>query len=181
MTEELRAKMEELRAIAPRLNKTSDSASTLIRTVETFLDDLGIGVSGTSRCFDQELAQGWEDDVTRTMFSYLAYGRVRGDFRIHVLRQTTHEEMNTFGFMGDVVDAEEEVHWSSLSREDKLKSFAQLPSLLDSILSNAKSQVEEADKAAATVGEMLSTLGVAIANPDDEGAQPPLKKRRGSK
>jgi hypothetical protein len=159
MTEELRAKMEELRAIAPRLNKTSDSAATIIKAVEGFLNDLGIGISGSS-WFDEQAAEWDEDDTPRKIISRLAYDRMRGEFCIHISNETCREEVNTYGMREDVAESEERCSWSSSTREVKLKSFARLPHLLDDILRNAKSQADEADKAAATVGEMLKTLGI---------------------
>ena len=44
MTQELREKLESLRAIAPRLNKATDDAAAVIKATDAFLDDLGLGV-----------------------------------------------------------------------------------------------------------------------------------------
>ena len=179
MTEELRVKMEELRALAPRLNKTSDSATSIIKAVEDFLNGLGIGVSGSS-WFDEEPAEAEDDETPRKIRSYLAYGRIGGEFSIHILKQTYREEMDTYGIMQDLPESEMRVHWTGCTREVKFKSFAKLPNLLDSILRNAKEQADEADKAAATVGEMLTILGLAADKPgaSDTPDKPPLSRRR---
>jgi hypothetical protein len=176
MTEELRAKMEELREMAPRLNKTSDSASAIIKAVEEFLNKLGIGIPGLGPWFQSHVED--TDDGPREYNWYLAYGRLHGNFCIHVQVQKCKEEMSTYGFMDNVLLDQELVVWSSCSRDVKLKSFATLPSLLTNILNNAKEQAEAADKAAGTVGEMLATLGIEVGNSATVMFEHPPKVRR---
>jgi hypothetical protein len=150
VTEELRAQMEALRDLAPRLNKTSDSASTLIKTVEKFLNDLGIGISAYGRRFHQEQGSTDDGDVI-TVSSFLRYGRLVSGFCIHVSGQVTDASGN---FM-----SEDYAAWPSCGREFKLKAIPTLPSLLENLLANAKEQVEAADATAETLRSMMESLG----------------------
>jgi predicted nuclease with RNAse H fold len=159
MTEELRVKMEKLRAIAPRLNRTTDQAIAAVQAVEAFLNGLSLGIEGHTSSFGQIPVEDSSPDDGRMIVELtLAYGRLRGDFSIHVLNATFREDPSVADAWIEV--AREKTPWRGLSREFKLMSFAKLPELLDDIFARAEELAEKAEAAGETVGSMLSSLGI---------------------
>jgi hypothetical protein len=152
--------MEALRELAPRLNKTADSASSIIKSVEKFLNELGIGISGYGSYFNEDREA--TDDGPRKIYSHLAYGRMHGDFCIHVLNRTFREEPDSHGVPQEIFEFEDRIAWSSCTREIKLQSFATLPKLLADIVAKARKQAEAADQTAATLRETMGTLAHPI-------------------
>lgn len=154
MTDELQRKMDALRAAASKLNAATNQAAKTVSALDQFLgEELSLGVSARSSCFHQESAPRIDDDEDldageRSIFSYLAYGRVAGTFRLHVLdsiqRRTeagAWEELQV-----------QETYWSSCSREVKLRSFACLPELLETLTKITESMASGAMETAKAVG-----------------------------
>jgi hypothetical protein len=156
MTDELREKIESLRAITPRLNKAIDAAAATIKTANDFLAEVGIGVSGESSCYTSEPHPNPPDHRVWQVDSHLAYGRYGSDgkFCIHIVcLDQASDDGDNWEILGRQSWA-----WGSLSREEKLKSFAMLPSLLDNIVANALRITEEAEKAEATIRKTMDAL-----------------------
>jgi hypothetical protein len=161
MTDELKRRMARLREIAPRLNAATDAASRLVAQVEKFLvDELRIGVS--AHVSYEDAPAGTDDDRALRTQSALAFGRVGGTFRIHVLTETTA--------LGDgssphTTLSQERLPWPSCSRETKLKAFEKLPELLDRI-------IEEAERLARTADDTSSKVNAMIGEEDSLDAAP---------
>jgi hypothetical protein len=174
MTEELRDRMESLRALAPRLNSVTDQAAATIKAADEFLAGLGIGIPAQSHCFKEEsgIDPDDEDSAGDKIRWYLAYGRCNfsdNKFSIHV-RQDTERPDDRFADVWDTTQ-EHSLAWSNLNRSDKLKAFAELPSLLENIAKEAVRLAESAESTTATVGEMMAALGHPVAKPgaDSQG------------
>jgi hypothetical protein len=156
MTDELKRRMARLREIAPRLNATTDQASKLVMQVEKFLvDELHIGVSAQV-CYEDVPAGVDDDDRALSIRHSLAFGRVAGTFRIHVLMETA---VLADGSSPRTVVSQERVLWPSCSRETKLKAFEKLPELLDKI-------IEEAERLARTADDTTSKVNAMIGEED---------------
>jgi hypothetical protein len=177
MTDKMRKKMESLRAITPRLNKATDAAAATLKAVDEFLAELGVGVPAASSAFKQWPVEAAERGGTPNLGQYsLAYDRTHfcsNRFCIHVLEQTFTTDGN--GQIDDLID-ETQHNWASFSRADKLKAFAELPSLIDSIASEATRIAERAEKAEATVRETMAALGSGPDEDDGEDASGPAAR-----
>jgi hypothetical protein len=151
MTDQMKQRLDALRAVTPRLNATTDEVSNIVKSVETILtDELGIGLSAMTSHFAERPG---EDDVT--VFEYLAYGRVNGSFRIHVVLSSERRNDEGSGIYGTwEVVATERVLWPSCSREQKLRAFTQLPELLEKLAASAEELAAAAAETAAAVKAM---------------------------
>jgi hypothetical protein len=153
MTDELKKRMARLRQIAPRLNKATDQVSKLASMVEKFLvDELHIGVAAETSAFS--LWDDGQDDhgSTRRVVQTLAFGRIGGVYRIHVVNQTGILDENG---VWNETDERVETPWPSCSRETKLKAFEKLTELLETLTANAEELVRTADETAAKVADVI--------------------------
>ena len=152
MTDDLKKRMQKLRAIAPRLNSATDQASKLVALVEKFLvEELRIGVSAEV-CYE-ELPAATEDDGRALRIRHsLAFGRCGASFRIHVVRETVAVDD---GASARTPLAQERILWPSCSRETKLKAFEKLPELLDKIIEEAERLARTAEATRVKVDEMI--------------------------
>ena len=152
MTDELKRRMAKLREIAPRLNAATDQASKLVAMVEKFLvEELHIGVSAEV-CYEDLPAGTDEDNHALRIRHSLAFGRVSGSFRIHVIRETIDTDD---GAAGRTTLAQERVLWPSCTRETKLKAFEKLPELLDKIIEEAERLAETSEATRVKVDAMI--------------------------
>jgi hypothetical protein len=173
MTEELRAQMEALRAIAPRLNGATNQAAAAIKAADDFLADLSLGVPALSGPFEERSAAvpGDAETAKDMVFSYLAYGRlgVTGRYSIHVTERTERPVADGWGNIESwEVIGEDSFAWSSCPRDRKLKAFAKLPNLLGNIADEAKLLTEKAEETGALVETMF---GGAISEPAEPLAE----------
>jgi hypothetical protein len=152
MTDELRRRMAKLREIAPRLNAATDQASKLVAMVEKFLvEELHIGVSAEV-CYEELPAGTDDDDHALRIRNSLAFGRVGGSFRIHVVRETVAVED---GASARTTLEQERILWPSCSRETKLKAFEKLPELLDKIIEEAERLARTSEETRVKVDAMM--------------------------
>lgn len=152
MTDELKRRMARLREIAPRLNAATDQASKLVAQVEKFLvEELHIGVSAEVRY--EEVPAGTDDDNHALRIRHsLAFGRVGGSFRIHVVRETVDVDD---GASARTTLAQERILWPSCTRETKLKAFEKLPELLDKIIEEAERLAQTSEATRVKVDAMI--------------------------
>jgi hypothetical protein len=152
MMDELNRRMAKLREIAPRLNAATDQASKLVARVEKFLvEEIHIGVSAEV-CYE-ELAAGTDDDNhALTIRHALAFGRVGGSFRIHVVKETVAVDD---GATARTTLAQERVLWPSCTRETKLKAFDKLSELLDKIIEEAERLAQTSEETRFKVEAMI--------------------------
>ena len=148
MTDELKQRVARLRAIAPRLNIATDQASRLVASVERLLvDELHIGL--TARCNFNQQDNGIDDKGNRIrVMRDLAFGRLGGSFRIHVLVESG--TLDADGLWSQTTD-KTLVAWPSCDRETKLRAFEKLPTLLDHIINEAERLTQLADDTAAKI------------------------------
>jgi hypothetical protein len=186
MNEELRAQMASLRVIAPMLNKATEEATTTVRTVEAFLKQLSLGIEGRSDLFmgglvtfeeacdlpGRDLAECLAEGYIARKSSHLAYGRLRGEFSIHVvdvieiqeppevrIKRGVGDEWD-HDFEDDIVTA-----WSSCSRETKLKAVTFLPNLLANIELRASALARAANDATGFTRRVMESLDIAPYDP----------------
>ena len=168
MTEELRTQMDALRTIAPRLNQSSEDAARIIAEMHAFLEGLNLGIVGEGHCYKSasHIEHDPDDNINpasrrRQVASYLVYDRgpVGNAFSIHVRHDTSAPDPYDQAGGYEVVDTDAE-SWGSCSRNDRLKAFATLPTLLESIFKNATRAAEEAEKTTGLVRETMSSLGI---------------------
>ena len=153
MTDELKRCMARLREIAPRLNSATDKASKLVAQVEKFLvEELHIGVS--AEVSYDELPAGTDQDNRPLKIRHsLAFGRVGGSFRIHVVSETV--AVNG-GASAEAAVAHERMPWPSCTRETRLKAFEKLPELLDKIIDAAERLAESSETTRVKVEAMIA-------------------------
>jgi hypothetical protein len=159
MTEVLRTRLSTLRAVAPHLNAVSDEVSEIVAKVErTLAEELSIGISDQTDSFASWPACA-DDDAPEHgdsfVFQCLAFGRVGGTYRIHVLQQTCDKD-DRGGY--SEMTAQKRIPWGSCPRETKLQAFTKLPKLLDAIISKAEKLVKVADEASIQVKEMTEGI-----------------------
>ena len=124
---------------------------------KTLVSELGIGVSAESRFASKDFLEPIDpndgDSVTvkETVWWSLAFDRVNGAYRIHVLEKRCREDDQ--GYIDTVVN-EERTLWPSCDRETKLRAFEKLPELLDKIISRVEKLAKTAEETAAKVKEM---------------------------
>jgi hypothetical protein len=179
MTDELKAQVAALRAIAPRLNAASDEAFAVVRAVEEFLgSELSLGISAESSIFAQAPSQGDDEgDPEMRLFSCLAYGRVGGVYQLHILEALSKKTVNTWGMEEWDPISRSQIPWSSCTREVKLESFEKLPELLRLIAHKAETLVEKTAATSATVRELLDAMKPENASTEAPTARP--RQRRG--
>src|SRR5262245_7208702 len=115
MPDDLSVAIETLRTSTQKLNEICDNAATVIRDVETFLDESHVGISAH---VDVKKIQG-EDGSTWVTLSYDRHST--GKFRILV---------NTIPSWAQEQDDVKVRPWAECSRDDKLDSLEKLPALL---------------------------------------------------
>jgi hypothetical protein len=158
MVSKLNKSLDALRAIAPALNAVADEANSLVKVVESALVvEMGIGVSAyapnvTARCRrrdDDDNGNVTEEEIVER----LAFGRVDGVYCIHVVEATYHDIGD--GCFTELVD-ESSTRWSSCDRETRLRTFEQLPGLLENITAKATEIAEKARNTAAKIKELIA-------------------------
>lgn len=168
MTDEMKKKLQTLRAHAGAMNKATDEAAATVREVERFLNETcSLGVSAVTIPHVESVVQGDDGEDVQTQ-RYLAYGRVGGAFRIHVV--TAEVKRDQWGNFEDPAGAVC-TPWASCDRETKLQFFADLPELLDNLVRRADQMLEKTNATNATVRELLEAVGAATQaddKPEDE-------------
>jgi hypothetical protein len=156
MGQEIPEDSDTLRGIVAQLNAAAAEAGTVVQAVDLFLgDELSIGVSAASRPFDSQRAVG-DDGTELVVTSHLAYGRVQGKDRLHVLKSTLEKN----AWQDDVSKAvsEERTPWPACSRELKLQSFAKLPELLGTLAARVEEVTSQTARTVATVRSLIDAM-----------------------
>jgi len=134
------------------LNAATDQASKLVALVEKFLvEELHIGVSAEV-CYEEVPAGTDDDNHALRIRNSLAFGRVGGSFRIHVVRETVAVDD---GASARTTLAQERILWPSCTRETKLKAFEKLPELLDKIIEEAERLAQTSEATRVKVDAMI--------------------------
>src|SRR5271165_1685892 len=94
MTDQLKKRLDTLRALAPRLNAVTDETSKIVSAVEkTLVEEIRLGVSALSSSFSEKPGE----EPGTTVFNYLAFRRVSGTYRIHVLHRLERQDESLNG------------------------------------------------------------------------------------
>jgi hypothetical protein len=134
MGDSLSTAVARLRSSSARLNKLTDDAAELVRSVEDFLNDecsAGIEVflpnnlSGCSNSFESDFEMN------------LAFRRVGKRYRIVLVS----------GTVGEPEEDWVTTPWSECSREIKLRALPHLPALVDQVARAIEDKVKEAETA----------------------------------
>lgn len=162
MTDELKHAVERLRALSPKLNKTTDDANRTVQTVEKFLvEECSIGL----------VAQVDEPGyMGKSPYYQIGFDRLDGKFRIVVTTvQWFSDDQKPVSQNADDADryTEEVAAWASCPRAVKLRTLPLLPSLLEKLASEAEQAIETTDEA---VNAIHSLIG-AIANPTSDSSK----------
>jgi len=156
MGHELQENVDTLRGIVAQLNAAATEASAVVQDVDLFLgDELSIGVSASSRPFDTQRVTG-DDNSELVVTSHLAYGRVQGRERLHVLKATLAKNEWKEDFTKTV--AEDRIPWSACSREVKLQSFVKLPELLAALATRVEEVATQTSRTVETVRSLIDTM-----------------------
>jgi hypothetical protein len=152
MTDELKLRLGRLRELAPRLNRATDETSGAVAMVEKLLaEELRVGISAESSEFHSWSAGRDEAGDTPTVHQTLAFGRVAGAYRVHVVETTAIDRADG---TTHVVNRQQ-TPWPSCGRETKLRAAAMLPELLDRIMNEAERLAESGDETASRLRDML--------------------------
>jgi hypothetical protein len=152
-----------LRGVIRQLNAAATEASAVVQAVDQLLgEELAIGVAAASRAFDSQLINNAPNEAEMAVTSHLAYGRVQGKDRIHVLKATLRKDEWKDEY--NRVVAEERIPWSACSRDVKLQSFARLPELLTSLTARVDEVASETSQTVATVRALLDAYREAPAH-----------------
>lgn len=161
MTDAVRTVVSQLREVTPKINRATDDATAAVRSVESFLSGLDVGISAGvmyNNGVNTVEFDGVHESVVNIAMS-LIYQRHDGKYRITIVESRSNDGGETW------ID-ERVIPWLEARRDEKLASFPSLPVLLDGINEEAESLVEQADSAGAAVAEILSALGQGVARPD---------------
>jgi hypothetical protein len=152
MTDELKQRLFRLRDLAPRLNRATDETSATVAMVEKLLaDELRLGISAETSEFHSWPAGRDEAGDARTVRQTLAFGRVGGSYRIHVVDTTTTEH----GDAPPRVVNRQQTPWPACGRETKLRASEMLPELLDRIIKESERLADAGDETAARLRDMI--------------------------
>jgi hypothetical protein len=167
MSAKLRQQIESLRSLAPLLNNATDEAAQVVQAVEQFLgEQLSLGVSAESGAFEQQPRT--IDGTEHLTVSCLAYGRLAGKYRLHVLITTERQNLATPWDNGII--SSEQTAWSSCPREVKLQSFSKLPELLGILAEKADQLAREVSETSTTVRDLLSAIGTSAIGASANGS-----------
>jgi len=146
--------LTRLREIAPKLNKTTDQATEVVRRIEHLLaKEMQIGIQADVRVSCKNLST--DRDIETNETTYLAFQRINGLFRIVV---------RTEAWQGNVVNGDgdshviEETPWLECSRGVKLETYPKLPDLLEELTKEAERTIEAAESAHPEVQKVLELL-----------------------
>jgi hypothetical protein len=177
MGQDLQEDAARLRGVVAQLNAAAAEAAAVVQAVDLFLgDELSIGVSATSRPFDTQRASGsgsgsGSGDGDLVVTAHLAYGRVQGKDRLHVLK-ATHEK-NDWNEDFTKTVSEDRTPWQACSREVKLQSFAKLPELLTNLANKVEEVTSQTSRTVETVRALIDAMKAPheIAAADDQDDQ----------
>ena len=173
MAREPRADLDSLRIVVSQLNNVLAEASGIVQDVDRFLsDEFDIGVWAISRPFDSQRVSG-EDGRDYLVTTHLAYGKVAGRSRLHVLTATL--DKNDAGDQYTQILSEERTPWPLCPREVKLHSFAMLPELLGTLALKAEEIAAQTSRTSQTVRDLLAAMGRL--DPTDDEAEPAIVNR----
>lgn len=152
MQDDFFAGLERLRASAPRLNDAADLARKTIQSAEFALGEVGVGLTARSSYFSRRFLP--TEDGSETISSCLAYGRLGGKYRVHIIETTIRNDSNG----GRTAISEDHLHWACCPREIKLKSFAKLPELLVALADAADRMIADAEGIEEEAGKILDAI-----------------------
>jgi hypothetical protein len=157
MVSKLNASLDSLRSVVPALNAAADEANKIVKTVEhTLVNEIGVGVSVRGGCSREYCRRDVDDDGNATeeeVSEYLAFGRVHGVYSVCV--ETVTRRKDNYGQFNEEVDSEMTA-WSSCDRETRLRTFAQIPQLIERIISEAKRLTDIGNSVAAQVKDLIA-------------------------
>ena len=125
-------KMNRLTQVSNDLNLIVDSAAGIVRKFETIFSDCHLGVDAQIEC------------STAGDRPSLAYTRVRGRYRIAVVRM----------FVGPDGEDSEAVAWLEASRELRLATFPMLPQLIRNIALSVEEQERNLPKVKSVIARV---------------------------
>ena len=139
----------------------SDEANKIVKMVEHVLvSEIAIGVSATSDCTYKYRRRDFDNDGNPTeeeVQEFLAFGRVDGVYSICVEKVTYRKDEH--GVFNEKIDSERTA-WSVCDRETRLRTFERFPELIERIIFESKRLAAIANRAAATVSELIADDGL---------------------
>lgn len=131
MPDNMSAVFDRLRASTLRLNQATDAAAQMVRDVEAYLEESGVGIDASVEVYP--LGDPTEEP---TGSFRLAYRRIHGKYRVAVVE--VH--------FRDRYSEETARAWSESTREERLESFRELPNLMAAIADRVEQQAGSAEK-----------------------------------
>ena len=150
MTDGIRTHLNSLRLISLELNEATNAAQREVKEVEKALNEMNLGVEGDSApFFREEFPERCRPGVEVWRSRQLRYGRFSGRFCIHVtewIEEWDESKEDEDGLYDGGIVSVERFDWSSLCREEKLKSVGFLDNLTDALLTIALLDMEKAER-----------------------------------
>lgn len=166
MADEVYTSIAQLRALAPKLNEATDSATKAVQRVEKFLNEeqrIGLPVYVTIDYSSPD------DDAPGTQLGYDRHG---DKFRI-VVRDIEYfvddgelRRQPQFGY--PIIKGSEVIAWSECPRALKLQSFKKLPDLLRAVEKRVRDEIKAAAESEVAVDDLLAALDGRPSHPKDE-------------
>jgi len=143
MSKNVSVSISSIRELTPELNRVTNEASDVVRRIEAFLNDEGVGIPASVQVplFSQ-------DEKSDGLIVFLAYDRHGGKYRILIRNCKKSEDNST----------ENDIVWLSASRDLKLTTFPLIPDLLRKISENIKEMAGKATAALDIAKELVEAI-----------------------
>jgi hypothetical protein len=154
MSEEIYKSIDRLRKLSPTLNKATDEAKGVVKTVEKFLnEDCGIGLP-TYLSIETKRPQGCTDDLDDFEGLSIGFDKVNEiHFGIVVQRNTSSEDESVPRHI-----EKNRTPWHMCPRAEKLKTLPYLPRLLETIADEAERSIKSVSEVKKTIDAMMKAL-----------------------
>ncbi|QEL19839.1 hypothetical protein [Limnoglobus roseus] len=139
MSDPLKQSVEKIKSATATVNRVVDQLLTVVKSVEDFLCENGVGVEAHVTVCEEEVGHG------QTEYTSIGYSRWEGRFRVIVSCGIGPEDDTT-------------KPWGSWDRKMKLLTAPKLPDLLEKIAVEIEKETEAALEAASRVSAALGAL-----------------------
>jgi hypothetical protein len=179
MTLELQNSIQNIRGLAPKLNKATDEAARVVAVVEKFLgEECGVGIEVRHHVRGED---GLDDGL------WLEYKRHNGKFRLVVTETFVRRDHNGEPIEDNAADQPDvfqrdskSVAWTEAGRGEKLASFAALPDLLNHLARDMQDSVDSVvavSTAVEQLGGALQSAALAAPNSPTSVVEKPAPRR----
>jgi hypothetical protein len=144
--------LQRLRDLSPKVNKTCDEATKVVREVEKFLTDSKVTVPA------EVVVQAVQVSPKKRELTTLCFGRLDSSFRIAVKREEETEFVDGRNMVDYAIKTTDETPWLECPRDLKLSTFPKLPELLKNIGEEVEKSLKNAEDAMPEIEKVLASL-----------------------